>query len=293
MRGRTYPGVLMREFIPRSYLIPMNLLRLTIVLVMVVGSSPPAWNQHSPLPAAELVQEVVANELTERGQQSKWMYLIDKREGKHILTEEQVETKEGLFYRVVAIDGSPLNPGQQQQENMRMARLLRDPSQQLKLKQAHDDDEQKLQNLMRMLPETFLYDYDGVEGNCIRLKFRPNSNYSPPTYEARVMHDLAGTILIDSQQKRLAKVSGRLISQVDFGFGLLGHIDSGGTIEIGRVPVGPGEWKTALINIQVSGRLMFFKTISRRQYEIRSEFRAVSGELSLLEASRLLAGFRP
>jgi hypothetical protein len=271
----------------------MELSRLASVLVLVFCVAAPARDQGSPQPAAELIQEVVANELADRGQQSKWMYQIEKREGKQILTEEQVETKDGPFYRIQAIDGTPLDPGQRQQENTRMARFLHDPSQQWKLKQAHDEDEQKLQKLMRLLPEAFLYDYDGVEGNCIRLKFRPNNNYTPPTYEARVVHALSGTILIDSQQKRLAKVSGRLVSQVNFGFGLLGHIDSGGTIEIGRVPVGPAEWKTALINIQVSGRLVFFKTISKQQYETRSEFRPVSGELSLLEASQLLALFRP
>jgi hypothetical protein len=75
---------------------------------------------------------------------------------------------------------------------------------------------------------------------------------------------------------------------VEFGFGFFGHIDNGGTIEIGRVQPGPSEWKTALINIQLSGR-MFFKTISQQEYETRSDFHEVSGDLSLLEASQLLA----
>jgi hypothetical protein len=83
-------------------------------------------------------------------------------------------------------------------------------------------------------------------------------------------------------------VSG-LINRVEFGFGLFGHIDDGGTIEIGRAEVGPSQWKTALIRIQMSGRLVFFKTISKQEFETRSDFRAVSGDLSLLEASRLLA----
>jgi hypothetical protein len=69
----------------------------------------------------------------------------------------------------------------------------------------------------------------------------------------------------------------------------MGRIDNGGTIEIGRLQVGPSRWKTALINIQLSGRLVFFKTISKPQDETRSDFRAVSGDLSLLEASQLLA----
>jgi hypothetical protein len=68
----------------------------------------------------------------------------------------------------------------------------------------------------------------------------------------------------------------------------LGHIDDGGTIEIGRVRVGPSQWKTALINIQLSGGLAFFKTISKQEYETRSNFRAVSGDPSLSDASQLL-----
>jgi hypothetical protein len=53
--------------------------------------------------------------------------------------------------------------------------------------------------------------------------------------------------------------------------------------------VGPSQWKTALINIQLSGRLVFFKTVNKQQYETRSDYHAVSGDLSLLQASHLLA----
>jgi hypothetical protein len=267
----------------------MNLRRLIIGLVLVVCITAAARDQSVRPSAAELINDVVANELTDRVQQRKWMYLIDKRQGKQTLTEEQVDTKDGPFYRLLAIDGTALDPSQRQQDSARMDRLLHDPSQQLKLKQGYDEDEQKLKKLMAVMPDAFLYNYDGIEGNLVRLKFRPNPNYNAPTYEARVAHSLAGTILIDPQQKRLAKLSGRLINRVEFGLGLFGHIDNGGTIEIGRAEVGPSQWKTALINIQLSGRLVFFKTISKQEYEARSDFRAVSGDLSLLEASRLLA----
>ncbi len=267
----------------------MNLRRFTIALVLVVCMGVSARDQSVSLPAAELMNQVVANELTDRAQQRKWMYLIDKREGKQTLTEQQVDTKDGPFYRLIAIDGTPLNPDQRQQDNVRMDRFLHDSSQQLKNKRGYDQDEQKLESLMRLMPEAFLYDYDGVEGNLVRLKFRPNTNYNPPTYEARVAHSLAGTILIDSQQKRLARLSGQLISKVEFGFGFFGHIDNGGTMEIGRTQVGPSQWKTALINIQLSGRLVFFKTVNKQQYETRSDYHAVSGDLSLLQASQLLA----
>ena len=267
----------------------MNLRGLTVALVLAACSAAPARAQDPPVPAAELIHEVVANELADRGQQRKWMYVIDKQEGKQTLTEEQVDTKNGPLYRVLAIDGKPLDPAQRQQDNARVDRLLQDPSQMSKLKRDYEQDEHKLEDLMRLMPEAFLYDYDGVEGNLVRLTFRPNSNYAPPTYEARVLHSLAGTILIDPQQKRLAKLSGQLLDRVEFGYGLLGHIDSGGTIELGRVQVGPAQWKTALINIQLSGRLLFFQTISKQEHETRSDYRPVSDDLSLAEARRILA----
>ena len=267
----------------------MNLRRLIIAAALVVSAATPAQAQSPQMPAGELISAVVANELRDRVQQRKWMYVIEKREGNQSLTEEQVETKDGPLYRVLAFDGIPLTPDQRQQDNARIRRLLNDTGQQSKLKQQYEDDEQKLERLMGVMPTAFLYDYDGVDGNFVRLKFRPDPNYKPPTYETRVVHSLAGIVLIDSQQKRLAKLSGQLVDRVQFGYGIFGHIENGGTIEIGRGQVGPLQWKTTLINVRLSGRMMLFKTVSKQQYETRSNFRAVPGDLSLSEANELLA----
>jgi hypothetical protein len=237
--------------------------------------------------AGALVDTVVANELADREKFLKWSFTIEKREGKQILTEVQVETKDGPLYRLLAIDGTALSLDQRQQDDTRIGRLMKDSRPLLKLKQAQDEDELKLQKIVRLLPQAFVYEYDGVENNLLRLKFRPNPDYNPPTYEARVIHSLAGTVLVDPEQKRLAKVAGQMVNRVDFGYGLLGRIDSG-TVEWGRVEVGPQEWKTAFINIHFSGRMVLFKTINKDQYERRSDFQAVSGDLSLSDAKELL-----
>jgi hypothetical protein len=237
--------------------------------------------------AGELVSAIIANELSDREQLRKWIFMIEKQAGKQTLTEVQVETKDGPLFRLLAIDGAALSADQRQQDDARIDRLMKDPRPLLKLKQAEDEHEVKLQRLMSLMPQAFVYEYDGVEENLVRIKFRPKPDYVPPTYEARVIHSLAGTVLINAQQKRLAKVTGQLMSRVDFGYGLLGRIDSG-TVELGRVEVGPLQWKTAFINIHFSGRAVIFKTISKEQYERRSDFRAVSGELNLTDAKDML-----
>jgi hypothetical protein len=237
--------------------------------------------------AGELVNAVIANELSDREQLRKWICTIEKQAGKQTLTELQVETKDGPLFRLLAIDGAALSPDQQRKDDGRIDRLVKDPRPLLKLKQAEEEDELKLQKLMKLMPEVFVYEYDGVEANLVRVKFRPKPGYVPPTYEARVIHSLAGTVLIDPQHKRLAKLAAQLTDRVDFGYGLLGRIDSG-TVELGRVEVGPQQWKTALINIRFSGRAVIFKSISKEQYERRFDFRAVSGGLNLAEAKDML-----
>jgi hypothetical protein len=237
--------------------------------------------------AAELVSAVVANELADREKLRKWVCMVEKREGKQTLSEVKVDTKDGPLFRLLAIDGTALNSEQRRQDDARIGRLMKDPRPLLKLKQAETDDELKLQKLLSLMPQAFVFDYDGTEGDLLRVKFRPNPGYVPPTYEARVIHSLAGTILIDSKQTRLTKVSGQLVNQVNFGFGLLGRIDSG-TLELERIEVGPQQWKTAFINIHFSGRAVLFKTINKDQYERRFDFRAVSSDLSLSDARDLL-----
>jgi hypothetical protein len=241
--------------------------------------------------AGELVGAVVANELRDREQLLKWICVIEKRAGKETLTEEQVETQDGPLYRLLAIDGAALNIEQRQQDDARIGRLIKDPTPLQKLKQAQSDDEVKLQKLLILMPNAFLYDYDGAKENLVRVKFRPNPNYNPSSYAERVVHNLAGTILIDPHRKRMTKITGQLVNRVEFGYGLLGRVDSG-SVELGRIEVGPQQWKTAFINIHFSGRVALFKTLSKDQYEQRSDFRAVASDLSLADGKDLLASRR-
>jgi hypothetical protein len=271
----------------------MKLQRLMIAVVLAMSTAALTQDQSKVVPAGELINAVVRNELGDRVQQRRWMYLIEKREGDQSVTEEQVETKNGPLYRILALNGTPLNSEQRQQDEARIHRLLGDPSQQAKLKQQYEGDEQKLEKLMGIMPKAFLYAYDGLDGKLVRLKFRPDPAYNPPNYEARVVHNLAGTVLIDPELQRLAKLSGQLVSSVVFGYGIFGHIDNGGTFEIERVPVGPSQWKTALLSIHLTGRMILFKTVSKQQYEVRMNFREVPADLTLSQANELLISQDP
>ncbi len=228
------------------------------------------------------------NEVQDRARQTCWIYRIEHTVDGQTKSEQQVDSVDGPVFRVLAVNGKPLTEDQQKQENARLARLLSNPAEQRRSAQQHEQDEDRLQRLTAMLPRAFLYEFAGREGNVIKLKFSPNPDFRPPTWEARAFADLAGTLEIDAGQKRLIRLDGRLIHQVDFGFGLLGRIEKGGTFAIERTPVSPTHWKTSRVSVHVSGHIILFKSISRNQDEIRSDFHPLPEGTTLRQAEALL-----
>jgi len=231
---------------------------------------------------------MVANELADRVEQSNWIYRVNKVVEQQTLSELEVETKDGPVHRLLAINDTPLDSAQRHVETIRLEQLIRDPSQQLAVKKQYDADERRLENLVRLLPSAFVYQYDGWDGSHLRLNFRPDPAFVPPTQESKALQSMAGTILVDPEQKRLAHLSGHLVENVDFGFGILGRIAKGGTFEVERTQVSSSHWKTHLIDIHVNGRMLLFKTISKQQHETRSDFEPVSKDLDLRQAEELL-----
>jgi hypothetical protein len=138
------------------------------------------------------------------------------------------------------------------------------------------------------MPDAFIYAYDGTADGNLRLSFRPNPAYNPSTYETRVFHSLSGEIWIQTQQKRLAKLDGHIDNEIDFGYGLLGRIEKGGSFQILREQVAENRWKTTLLDVHVSGRIVFFKSINRDQHEVRSGFKPVPSTTSVKDAVAML-----
>jgi hypothetical protein len=238
--------------------------------------------------AHDLVKDVVYNELQERRQVSLWQYKVEKRVASQTTVAQEVETVSGPVYRVFARQGKPLDQAAQKKETERLNNLVRNRAEQARMKQDHEAEEQRLQRFIVVMPDAFTYSYDGMADGSLRLSFRPNPAYNPPTYETRVYHALAGEIWIQPERKRLVKLDGHITNQIDFGFGLLGKIEKGGTFQIGREQVSDTRWKTSLLDVHISGRIVFFKAISKDQHEVRSAYKPVQADLSVQDAVAML-----
>jgi hypothetical protein len=263
-----------------------------LVLILL---APPAFPfQTAPSESMQqLIQDVAYNEVHDRATQSCWIYHVEKTVDRQTRSEEQVESSDGPVFRVFALDGKPLTPDQTKQEDARLAHLLSDPGEQRKAAQEHEQDEVRLQRLTALMPRAFLYEPDRSEGDRITFRFSPNPNFSPPTFEARAFAGMAGTVVIDAKQKRLIRLQGQLIRPVDFGFGLLGRIEKGGTFQIDRMPVSSTHWKTTQVSVHVSGHIILFKSVSKQQDESRSNFHPLPEGTGLKQAEALLSQHVP
>lgn len=183
------------------------------------------------------------------------------------------QSKDGAMDRLLEVNGQELSPSQRQAEDRRLQRLLSHPEELRKKQKKEEDDSGQAHNLMKMFPDAFRFQYEGTQGNLMGLKFSPDPDFRPSGRAAQVFHHLEGSLLLDPGQQRLAQITGHLTSDVKFGWGLLGHLDQGGTFFVRQQDLGSGYWEMTELNVQMSGKALFFKTIAVEQHQIFSEFR--------------------
>src|SRR6266478_6470549 len=225
--------------------------------------------------AKELIGDACHNELQQRGNKTLWSYVAERHSSNHVFREQVIETVDAPVRHLLAVDGYPPTSVQMKEENDRHQELLNNASRRHAIQKQQDNDDKKMEELLRIIPEAFVFEDQGKEGRSERIAFHPNPGFKPKTYEQRILHALDGIVFIDLHEKRIARLSGSLGTRVKFGYGLIGHVEQGGTTEITRVNLSPGVWKTSAEKIDIDGRLAMLKTINKHQEESRTGFERV------------------
>jgi hypothetical protein len=253
----------------------------------------PAYVQNASsdagLSAGELLRRVVNSELkAQANDHSHWMYEVKAGVSGNEQVKVAVQTREGYLDRLKFVNGQPITPEQEKQEDQRIARLLKKPDEQKKQRSAQEQDAQKTERLFQMLPDAVTASYGKREGELVEILFEPNPHFHPPSHEAAVFHAMEGRIWINTRENRLVEIEGHLTRGVKFGGGLLGHLDKGGEFHVKQSEVAPGLWEITLLHVNMHGKVLFFKTIAVQENEIRTNFQRVPDNLTLSEAAQQL-----
>jgi hypothetical protein len=241
-------------------------------------------------PPGDLIRAVVANELDRQVDRSHWMYDVEKDEEGKRQTKQVVQLREFSIDRLTAINGQGLLPAKQQEETARIEKLVSHASERQKLEEIQKKDAEQCEAFFKLIPGAFLFNYEGHEGELIRVGFKPNPGFQPSSREARVFHALEGEILVQAKERRLAAITGHLIEDVKFGGGLLGHLEKGGKFSVKRGEIAPAQWALTDMEVDMKGKALLLKTIAVQQKEYRRNFRKVADDLSLAEAANILNG---
>jgi hypothetical protein len=243
-------------------------------------------SQSSP---TELVKEVIYNELhAPAAADIHWKYqLVKEVDGKRE-TRTVVETRSGSLDRLLSVGGKPLNTEEERTEASRILKFSRNADEQKKAEQSRRKDAEQCNAILKMIPDAFVFEYAGTSGGATRITFKANPGFHPPSREGKVLQQMAGEMWVDSRQKRLMSIDGRLVNEVKFGGGLLGHLEKGGEFAVKRAELAPGDWEMTELNVNMQGKALLFKSISVQQKEKHSNFERVSGDLTLADAANLL-----
>jgi hypothetical protein len=201
-----------------------------------------------------------------------------------------VQTSEAMAGMVVANDDKPLDPEQRRGEMWRIKRFLKDPDEMKKKQKQEKEDAARIRRILKALPDAFLYERAGVEPNgLVRLNFRPNPKYDPPSRVEQVLTGMEGYVLLDTKKNRIARIEGTLVKDVSFGWGILGHLDRGGHILLEQANVGGDHWEITRMDLSFTGKILIFKSINVQSSEVYSGFRPVPSDLTYAQGVELLA----
>jgi hypothetical protein len=257
------------------------------------------------LAPGDLVRLAVANEVAAANQREVLhMFRSRKQTPKGSQTRIYVETTDALAAMLVALNDQPLNVQQQKAETEHLAWLMNDPDQMQKKRAREKEDEERTLRIVKALPDAFLYEYAAAESGAaepgeavdplVKLNFKPNPAYSPPSRVEQVLAGLQGYLLIDTKARRIARIDGTLFREVSFGWGIIGHLDQGGhfLVQQADLGLGDGAWGITEISLNVTGKLLLFKSLKMVSDEVLSDFRKMPANLTFAQAVETLKSER-
>jgi hypothetical protein len=245
----------------------------------------------------ELVRKAVQNEINASAN-AHFMFRGTKTTPKGSTTKIYVETNEATAGLVIASNGKPLTAEQRRAEQARLERFIKNPDELRKKRAQEHEDAERTTRIVRALPDAFLYEYAGEETGSpgigkvgdplVKLKFRPNPRYQPPSHVEEVLTGMHGDVLVDAYRYSIASIDGTLFKQVGFGWGILGHLDRGGHFIVHQEEVDDNSWEISRMTVSFTGKILLVKNISIQSTEVFSDFKQVPSDLTFAQALELL-----
>jgi hypothetical protein len=242
--------------------------------------------------ATALVRRAIQRWPAEEKNHRPMQYLLRKQDDRHDTTKEIVETRDGDVARLVAVDGKPLSADADRAELERLDDLEKYPELQQHRKRSEQKDQDRVDRLLEMLPDAFVYRVEGLEpcaaGRCYRLSFTPNAKWQPPDLESEFFRGVEGEVWISQSAERVTRLDARFVADVSIGLGIVGKLYKGGTVTLEQADVGGGDWELTRMTVHVTGKVFLVKSMSYQMTQEASHFSPVAPGIGYVAAIEML-----
>ncbi len=251
----------------------------TLAVFCVLLAAPALPAQSPQTQPSDLIRQAIQNELQDDSQTHLFAWKARTDRAHKTQEEHSVQTPSGVVSRVVLINGQPLNPRQQREEQARLRTMLDPEQMQQKLKEQREDDA-RTNKMLAAIPDAFNFVYlkSDTDPNGHKLdifQFTPRPGYTPPSREVAVFTGMKGELTLDETAMRLAKVDGTLFKDVNFGWGILGRLYKGGRFVVEKSEITPTHWDTTHMLLHFDGKELIFKSLHINEDETDWDYKPV------------------
>lgn len=273
-----------------------------------------------PVNPEALVRHGVAYRLAEEAHHQPLRFVFYKKDNGHSFTRYIVQTPDqGDVARLVAVNGKPLTAAGSQAEVDRLHTLAATPALQQHRLRHEKADQARINKLLRLLPAAFVYRYvdtvpchvdsppvvpipgvpvqpaaaPGAASECYHLTFTPNPQWNPPDLESRIFTGMAGDVWIETHDERLHRLTAHLMSDVDFGWGIIGRLNRGGTVFLEQDRIAPADWELTRMRLHLDGKALLVKSLRIHINETMGNFQRVPANLDYQQAIKMLLASPP
>jgi hypothetical protein len=252
--------------------------------------------QHVPrsLTPHQIIRRAVDLQLASNKQMPTLRFTYTKTTPHEVLVKDVIQTSGGEVSRLISINGKPLSPARNAEEQQRLTALLSHPSDQTRHRQHQVGDQDRVNRLIQQLPDALIFTPIGTQpgpyGPMMGFTFVPNPNYSPPDIESSILTAINGHLWVDQDTGHFIKFSAHLIQSVHVGWGIVATFQKGGSVTLANKNIGHNEWPITYMKLDVDGSALIFKPIHIHLTQEQSDFQFLPPATTWQQAVDMLTG---
>lgn len=185
------------------------------------------------------------------------------------------------YARLVAINGKPLAPEEQAQQQQQLEQVIAQRQSESKPQRAqriakYEKGRKQDHLLMEQLTVAFDFKLLGEQKlspfEVYVLQATPRAGYQPPNTETKVLTGMQGQLWIDKQTYQWVKVEAEVMHPVSIA-GFLAQVQPGTRFELEKMPVAEGIWLPKHFSMKARAKILFFFSHNTQDDETYFDYR--------------------